>query len=115
MRTVGRATWAGWMALVGLIGAVSTAAAQPVALVCVLNGDPSSQSTYYIDMAARTVTTDAHSPPSNRHMQTFAAEITDTTIRYAVGPTFVTIDRYSLVMRNPLYSFQCHKVQGPQL
>lgn len=86
----------------------STAQAQTTVLLCTLGGDPSTARTYYVDTGARTVTTDAHN--MNGTQQVFPAQITDQAITYYVGGdsrSFVTIDRYSLVMRNPLNTFQC--------
>ena len=91
-----------------LFFALAPARAQTLVLVCKWQD---FENTYYVDMAARTVTTAAHSRPGSGQQQTFPAEITDRLIRYEVAHTqIVTIDRYSgtLSFNDPTnITYQC--------
>jgi len=80
-------------AVAALFFTCASARAQTLVLVCKWQD---FENTYYVDLAASTVTTAAHSAPGSGQQQTFPAEITDRLIRYEVAHTqTVTIDRYS--------------------
>jgi len=83
-------------ACVGGCAFLAPAQARTIALSCYLMSQPEFVSTFYVDLDRKTVTTTAHSSPTNRQMQTYPAEITDRTIRWWSGNRVLgTLDRYS--------------------